>query len=276
MFGKNGISYNAYAVVTGAGSGIGQAFALEISRRGGHVVCADINLARAQETAKAIVSTGGKALAVACDVTDLAAVEALAVTAEAEFGHTANLIINNAGIGTGGKPVGKTSIEDWRATLDVNLWGVIHGCHVFAPRLRETGKGGIINVASTASFAAAPLMGPYNVSKAGVLALTETLSAELAGTSIKACALCPTLVKTNILRDGRIGEEQSQLASKLMNWIGLSAESVAGTTLNALDRGQLYVLPQIDARAVWRMKRYAPVSYLHGTRLVSRFMSKNA
>ncbi len=116
-------------------------------------------------------------------------------------------------------------------------------------------------------------MGPYNVSKAGALALTETLSAEFAGTKVRVCALCPTFVKTNIVRDGHIGEQQSQMAARLMQWTGVSADSVARTTLNALDRGQLYVLPQLDARTVWRMKRYAPVSHLHGTRLVSRLMA---
>lgn len=274
MFGKRKITHQSCAVVTGAGSGIGRAFALELSRRGGKVLCADINLVGAQQTVTQINQSGGTAYAVACDVTELTEVQALAETAEKEFGCTPDLVINNAGIGTGGKPVGETSIDDWRATLDVNLWGVIHGCHVFAPVLRKHGKGGIINVASAAGFAAAPLMAPYNVSKAGTLALSETLSAELAGTDINVCALCPTFVKTNIVRDGRIEANQSRMASKIMRWTGVSAEGVARTTLDALDRGQLYVLPQIDARAVWRMKRYAPVSYLHGTRLVSRFLSR--
>ncbi len=121
MFNINKPSRNAYAVVTGAGSGIGRAFALEISKRGGQVLCADINLASARETVALITQKGGKAWAVECDVGDLATVEALAGTAETEFGQPADLIINNAGIGTGGKRVGETSMEDWRATMDINL-----------------------------------------------------------------------------------------------------------------------------------------------------------
>lgn len=274
VFSKSRISTRAHAVVTGAGSGIGRAFALEIAKRGGQVVCADINLAAAEETVGRIEQAGAKAWAVNCDVSDLTAVQTLAASSQDYFGQAADLVINNAGIGTGGTAVGEMSIEDWRATMDVNLWGVIHGCHVFTPLMRDLGRGGIINVASTASFAAAPLMGPYNVSKAGVLALTETLSAELAGTRINTCALCPTFVKTNIVKDGRIGENQSQMAARLMQWTGVSADGVAKTTLNALDRGQLYVLPQFDARTVWRAKRFAPVSYNRSTRLVARFIGR--
>lgn len=276
MFNSKPISREARAVITGAGSGIGRAFSLELARRGGEVLCADINLTSAKATAADIRKAGGSAWATTCDVTDLAAVEALAQTAQDRFGQPANLIINNAGIGTGGRPIGETSMDDWKATLDINLWGVIYGCHVFTPQLRLAGRGGIINVGSTASFAAAPLMGPYNVSKAGVLALSETLAAELAGTRVNVCALCPTFVKTNIVKDGRISGEQSKLASRVMAWTGVSADGVVLTALKALDRGQLYVMPQLDARTVWRMKRYAPAGYLQGTRLVSRLMSRNA
>lgn len=274
MFANKKITHGASAVVTGAGSGIGRAFALEIARRGGQILCADINLASARETVSRIKQAGGQAWATTCDVGDLAAVEKLAETADAKLEKPADLIINNAGIGTGGKLVGETSMEDWHATIDVNLWGVIHGCHVFAPRLRALGRGGIINVGSTASFAAAPRMGAYNVSKAGVLALTETLSAEFAGTGLRTCALCPTFVKTNIVKDGRIGQAQSKMAARLMQWTGVSADGVARTTLDAFDRGQLYVLPQLDARTVWRAKRYAPVSYSRGAGLLARFMAR--
>ncbi|HBM24103.1 MAG TPA: short-chain dehydrogenase, partial [Alcanivorax sp.] len=75
-------------------------------------------------------------------------------------GEEPTLVINNAGVGAGGKPVGEISMDDWHWVMGVNMWGVVHGCHVFTPRLRAGGGGGIINVCSTASFAAAPSMGP--------------------------------------------------------------------------------------------------------------------
>ncbi|QHS09881.1 SDR family NAD(P)-dependent oxidoreductase [Sinimarinibacterium sp. NLF-5-8] len=269
------ITRAAQAVVTGAGSGIGRAFALELAARGGTVVCADIRLEAAQQTVALIEARGGTALAVTCDVGDLAAVERLAEQAEAFFGAAASVVINNAGIGIGGQNIGQVTIQDWRFTMNVNLWGVIHGCHVFAPRLRASGqRGGIINVGSTASFAVAPSIGPYNVTKAAVLALTETLSAELAGTGVAVTALCPTFVKTNIVKDGRIAGGGADFAAKLIAWTGVSPEGVARKTLDALDRNQLYVLPQIEARMIWRAKRLTPVLYARGAGLLNRFLLK--
>jgi NAD(P)-dependent dehydrogenase (short-subunit alcohol dehydrogenase family) len=275
MSGKK-VSRKASAVVTGAGSGIGRAFALELARRGGRVVCADIRPARAQETADLIVAAGGQALALECDVADLAAVENLAEKSEQWLGGPVDVVVNNAGVGVGGQNIGAIPIEDWRWTVGVNMWGVIHGCHVFAPRLRALGRGGIINVCSTASFAAAAQMGPYNVTKAAVLALSETLAAEMSGSGIAVTALCPTFVKTNIVRDARTPAATSKIAQRLMDWTGVSPESVAKTTLDALDRKQLYVLPQFDARLVWRMKRLAPVSYNRGSGFIGRIMARSS
>lgn len=275
MFGKK-VSRQAAAVVTGAGSGIGRAFALELARRGGRVVCSDIRLARAEETAAMIVAAGGQALALECDVADLSAVENLAKKSEQWLQRPVNLVVNNAGVGVGGQNIGEIPMDDWRWTVGVNMWGVIHGCHVFAPGLRAQGRGGIINVCSTASFAAAAQMGPYNVTKAAVLALSETLAAEMSGSGVAVTALCPTFVKTNIVRDARTPAATSKFAQRLMDWTGVSADSVAKTTLDALDRRQLYVLPQFDARLVWRMKRLAPVTYNRGSGLIGRVMAITA
>jgi NAD(P)-dependent dehydrogenase (short-subunit alcohol dehydrogenase family) len=264
------VSHQAAAVVTGAGSGIGRAFALQIAARGGRVVCSDIRLNTAQETVDLIAAAGGEALAAHCDVTELKSVEALAAEAEQWLDGPVDLVINNAGVGAGGKRIGEISMEDWQWVIGPNLWGVIHGCHVFVPKLRALKRGGIINVASTASFAAAPTMGPYNVSKAAVLALSETLAGELSGSGVAISALCPTFVRTNITRDGRISGKSTQLADKLMRWTGVSADGVARTALNALDRGQLYVLPQLDARLIWRLKRYVPAGYARGLGLINR------
>jgi NAD(P)-dependent dehydrogenase (short-subunit alcohol dehydrogenase family) len=269
-------THQASAIVTGAGSGIGRAFALELGRRGGRVVCSDINLSTAEETVSLIHAQGGKALAVRCDVTQLIEVEQLADQAEQWFAGPISLVINNAGVGAGGQRVGESSMADWQWVMNINMWGVIHGCHVFAPRLRAQGRGGIINVASTASFAAAPLMGAYNASKAAVLALSETLAAEFAGTDVAVTALCPTIVKTNIFADGRIDAAQGPLLDRLIKLTGVSADGVAITTLNALDRGQLYVMPQFDARMIWRFKRLMPRLYTRGAGLISRFTAPAA
>ncbi|HCT5553035.1 SDR family NAD(P)-dependent oxidoreductase [Acinetobacter baumannii] len=262
LFGKEDQpSRNAYAVVTGAGSGIGRSFAVELAKRGGSVVCADINLEAAEETVKLIEQLGQKAFAVQCDVGQAEQVQALADQAEQLLDHPVTLIINNAGVGLGGK-FDEMSLEDWKWCMHVNLWGVIHGCHAFVPKFKKLGYGAIINVASAASYTAAPEMSVYNVTKAGVLALSETLSAELRKFNIKVNVLCPTLVPTNIIKNGRIPGRYSKLADHaLMNYAMTTSDAVATLTLNRLDRGQLYTTPQIDAKLFWLMKRTSPTLY---------------
>lgn len=254
-------SIHAYAVVTGAGSGIGRSFSLELAKRNGAVVCADINLDAAKETVSLIQQKGGKAFAVQCDVGVAKQVEQLADKAEKLLKHPVTLVINNAGVGLGGK-FDELSLDDWHWCINVNQWGVIHGCHYFVPKFKKLGYGAIINVASAASYTAAPEMAAYNVSKAGVRALSETLYAELKKDDIRVNVLCPTLVPTNIIKDGRIPARYSKLADHaLMNYAMTTSDSVAKLTLDRLDKGELYTTPQVDAKLFWLMKRAAPNLY---------------
>lgn len=268
------VTHNALAVVTGAGSGIGAAFATELARRGGRVVCSDINEVTAAKTVSAITDNGGDAIAIPCDVTKLDDVRELAVQSESWLGDAPTLVINNAGVGSGGAPIGELPLDDWHWVLGINLWGPIHGCHVFAPILRSAEPSnrprGIINVASAAAFGAAPSMAAYNVTKAGTLSLSETLAAELSGTAVKVTVLCPTFVKTNIIESGRIPDQTTEFANKLMRWIGLSPEKVARICLDAHDRGELYCMPQIEAKIGWNIKRLIPGTYTRAIGLVSR------
>ncbi|WP_373350437.1 SDR family NAD(P)-dependent oxidoreductase [Acinetobacter bereziniae] len=255
-------SQNAYAVVTGAGSGIGRSFALELAKRGGTIVCADINLDAAQETVNLIESqTSGKAFAVQCDVGLKEQVKALAEQAEKLMNHPVSLVINNAGVGLGGK-FDEVSLEDWQWCMHVNLWGVIHGCHYFVPKFKQQGRGAIINVASAAGYTAAPEMTAYNVTKSSVLALSETLSAELRKDNIRVNVLCPTLVPTNIMKNGRLPGHYAGLAEDLlMNHAFTTSDQVAIKTLNNLDANKLYTIPQPDAKLFWIMKRASPALY---------------
>jgi NAD(P)-dependent dehydrogenase (short-subunit alcohol dehydrogenase family) len=263
-------SHAAAAVITGAGSGIGAAFATELARRGGRILCSDIDEKAAQATADTINTDGGRALAQRCDVTSIEDVHGLAATAHDWFDGPPTLVINNAGVGAGGEAIGDTSLDDWNWVLNINLWGPIHGCHVFAPILKEAGYGGIINVASAAAFGAAPGMAAYNVSKAGVLSLSETLAAELSGTGVNVTVLCPTFVKTNIVESGRITPRSTQLADKLMRWTGFSPDRVARMCLDTNDRGGLYCMPQPDARIGWGIKRFTPTVYTRAAGLANR------
>ncbi|UXA20597.1 SDR family oxidoreductase [Mycobacterium sp. SMC-4] len=265
----------ADAVITGAGSGIGAAFAAELARRGGRVVCSDIDPDAASTTADTLRAGGAQAHALRCDVTDVAEVRRLAEESQSWFGGPPTLVINNAGVGAGGTVIGATDLAVWQRVLEINLWGPIHGCHVFAPILREAGRpAGIINVASAAAFGAAPGMAAYNVSKAGTLSLSETLAAELAGTGVNVTVLCPTFVKTNIVTSGGdagvISAQSRDLAEQLMRWIGFSPERVARTCLDTLDRGGLYCMPQPEARIGWGIKRFTPTVYTRAAGLTTR------
>ncbi|MGW5312976.1 SDR family NAD(P)-dependent oxidoreductase [Nocardia thailandica] len=263
----------ADAVVTGAGSGIGRAFAVELGGRGGRVLCSDLDADRAVETADLVERAGGAALAARCDVTASAEVTALAAVAQDWFGAAPTLVINNAGIGAGGPPVGEFTLDDWHRTLAVNLWGVVHGCHVFAPLLRAAGRGTVVNVASAAALGAAPRMAAYNVSKAGVLALSETLAAELAGTGVGVTVLCPTAVRTGILReDSPLDAMAERFGAVLLRWTGRAPESIARAALAAVDRGELYVVPQLEAKLLWQAKRWMPATFTRSAGLLERLV----
>ncbi|MGW0037318.1 SDR family NAD(P)-dependent oxidoreductase [Gordonia sp. NPDC003376] len=253
-------SHNARAVVTGAGSGLGRAFALELAKRGGQVVAADINLDTAAETVREIEVAGGKGLAVAVDVSSEESVRELGATAKQWFGLP-TLVINNAGIGVGGTVIGDGKLDIWRRAIDVNLWSVVYGADIFTPMLRRSHLGGIINTASAAGIASAPGMAPYSLSKAGVISISESLAAELAGTDVAVTVLCPTFVPTNIFDGELIDSNSAAQAKRLAEKSKTSAEDIAVLTLDANDRGKLYVLPQPDAKLVWRFKRFLPTVY---------------
>jgi NAD(P)-dependent dehydrogenase (short-subunit alcohol dehydrogenase family) len=246
-----------YCIITGAGGGFGRALAVELGRRGARMLLSDVDVKGVEETAS--LATGAGALgvrAMRCDVTKLDDVKALAASAE----RPVDLVVNNAGVSSAGR-VGELPVEDWRWTLEVDLFGVIHGCHVFVPLLRSQGHGHVLNVASAAGLFSAPMMGAYNVAKAGVVALSETLNAELVGSKVGVTVLCPTFFKTNIANSGRFTDEKMRDVARKFVDRGKSAEVVARAALASVDRGELYALPMADARWLWRLKRASPSTF---------------
>lgn len=265
---------NIRAVVTGSGSGLGRALCLALARRGASLSVSDIDLEAALETCRLARAAGAReASATLCDVRRLEQVEGLAAAAFSTLGGV-DLLVNNAGVACGGN-VGEVPIEDWRWTIDVNLWGVIYGCHVFLPRMRAQGSGHVLNVASAAGLLCAPTMGPYNVSKAGVVALTETIAGELRPAGIGATVLCPTFFRTNIAKSGRYTRERiGDLASRLVDKSKIDAADVAEQALRACEHNELYAVPMRDGRWLWRVKRFAPDSYSWlGSKLAKRVIA---
>jgi short-subunit dehydrogenase len=256
------------AVITGAGGGFGRALAIELARRSAHLVLSDVNTQAVDETARMATAEGAhSATTVRCDVTRLEDVETLAGACDRPI----DLVVNNAGVSSAGR-IGELPVKDWRWTIDVDLFGVIHGCHVFVPMLLAQGHGHVLNVASAAGLLCAPRMGAYNVAKAGVIALSETLAGELSGTKVGVTVVCPTFFQTDIARSGRFTDEKTRASAERLVSSGKTADVVARSALASVERGSLYALPMLDARWLWRLKRMAPYTFSSLAGLVARRM----
>ena len=188
--------------VTGAGSGIGRATAIEFARQGAEVVASDVDEASVRETAKSIAAQGGIAHAYTLDVSDADAVEAFADEVCNEHG-VPDIVVNNAGVGQAGRFI-DTPAQEWDRVLDINLGGVVNCCRAFARRLVERGTGGhIVNVASAAAFAPLQSLNAYCTSKAAVYMFSDCLRAELDAAGIGLTTVCPGPVHTNIVNTAR-------------------------------------------------------------------------
>ncbi len=246
------------AVVTGAGSGLGRALSLDLAARGASLLLSDIDRASTEETASLAKKHGTQVEVTACDVTDRDAVFALVDEAETSLGGI-DFIANNAGLGAGG-PFDEISIEDWRTIIDVNLWGVVYGCQAAIPKMKAQGRGYVLNVASAAGLLNPPSMAPYNVSKAGVVSLSETLYAEYKQSGVRVSVLCPTFFRTNIIQN-QLGSTTPKEDAQILKWMESSkvqAADVAKESIDAVRDGRLYVEPMRDGKIAWRLKRLSP------------------
>ncbi|GHG86280.1 SDR family NAD(P)-dependent oxidoreductase [Comamonas sp. JC664] len=256
-------------VVTGAGSGLGRALCEELARRKARVLVSDVDTPSAEETALRVTQAGGEAHVVNCDVTDVAQVEALADTAIRVLGGV-DLLVNNAGVVSAGA-VGALPLAEWKRVLDINLWGVIHGCHVFVPRMRLQGSGHILNIASSAGLVYVPDLAAYNVSKAGVVALSETMYVELKASGIGVTVACPSFFRTNIANTGRYADETLRtLAVRMVGSSRIGPDVIARKLLSAVDARSLYSVPMADARWGWRLRRMSPSLFLRTVAALDR------
>ena len=193
-----GLLVGCIALVTGAGSGIGEATALAMAREGARIVSVDINVGAAVRVARTV---GDTAVGLACDVTDRAACDALAAKVRGEIGPVA-VLVNNAGIIRRGKVTDANTRRDWDDTLAVNLDGPYNMVTAFLDQLRET-KGSIINIGSIQSFVALPNSAAYTTSKGGVRLLTKALAIELGPMGIRVNAIGPGFTATPLNTDAR-------------------------------------------------------------------------
>ncbi|HEY1622604.1 MAG TPA: SDR family oxidoreductase [Streptosporangiaceae bacterium] len=248
-------------VITGGGSGIGRATALAFAERGAKVVVCDLDLDAASRTAEL---AGPGAHAYRADVCDGAAMEEFAATVIAAHGIP-SIVVNNAGIGHAGTFLATTEAE-WRRVLDVNLWGVIHGCRAFGSRMvAGGGPGHIVNVASAAGYLPAKDLAAYATSKAAVIMASDCLRGELAGTGISVSVICPGFVNTNITRtttfSGLSEQEQAaqrDRATRLYARRNYPPEKVAEAIVSAVMHKRSLVPVTPEARAGRLLARYAP------------------
>jgi NAD(P)-dependent dehydrogenase (short-subunit alcohol dehydrogenase family) len=253
------------AVVTGAASGIGLGLARTFARNGMAVVLCDIRGDRLDAALAQVRALGARTIAVTTDVSDRSAVEHAAAQARGAFGAI-HVVCNNAGVTMHGKSVAELTPTEWDWIIGVNLWGVIHGIQVFLPLIQSHGdEGHIVNTASIAGFQvrAGRRSGAYATTKYAVVALSEALAQDLAGTPIGVSVLAPAAVNTQIYRSGenrpaRFGGPSAlsgndPLQDELKG--GLDPDTVGERVLRAMRERELFVFTHMETKA-WLDERH--------------------
>jgi len=251
---------NKIAVITGAGSGIGRAITHLFSKHQATLVIADIDENRLEQVEKELQTYGIPVASKAVDVSILEQVKALADFAVATFGNV-DILINNAGIGWGG-PSDVFPIEDFERVMAVNFWGVVYGVNSFLPIMKKQNKGHIVNISSAAGLNGVVALGAYTASKHAVSGYTEVLRAELHRFNIGVTAICPGIINTNIVQDGKatliegmkIG--QTEMINFYKKW-GWPPERVAKAVLKAVLKNKGVVPVGPEAWIMWYFKRFS-------------------
>ena len=247
-------------LITGATSGSGEALALLFGRYGWRVAVTGRNREKVALSAKKVRAAGGQALEIDLEVTRYEDFEGAARQVAETWGGL-DILVNNAGV-AGGESIEEGSIDLWHRIIEINTFGVVHGCKAFAPVLRESGGAHIVNIASVAAIVSAPEMASYNVSKAAVVSLSETLDAELAPHNIDVTVACPGVFQSELGVEGRVVASANARMIKSLRreqeTTSQTAEDVVGRIVIDMAKRRLYSLPGGDLRAQWIIKRISP------------------
>ncbi len=254
--------------ITGAGSGLGRAIALRYARDGARVAVTDIDPERADAVAAEVETAGGESLARALDTRNEADYAAL-VEALTEAWGGVDVWVNNAGVAAAGT-VADTPEDDWRWLIDINLMGVVTGCRHALPLVRAS-QGHVVNVASFAAIASSPGMAAYNVVKAGVLSLSETLRGEEHDRGVGVSVVCPAFFQTNLMDNFRAHHpRQQQVLRKLMERSPITADDVAEAVHGAVAGGRFMVIPNATERRQYWFKRLTPEGFFRAVLKATR------
>ncbi len=255
------------AAITGAGSGIGRALAVELARRGAHLAISDVDEASLAETATACEGFGIKVSTRQLDVADRDDFFAWADEVVRDHG-TVNLIFNNAGVALGA-PIESMAIEDFEWLMNINFWGVVHGTQAFLPHLKASRDGHVVNISSVFGLISIPTQSAYNAAKFAVRGFTDALRMEL---EIERCGVSSTTVhpggvRTNIARSARVDAELAAKAGP--RGLGDEFDRIARTTpekaaqqiLAAVQRDRRRALIGPDAKAIDFISRLPAAFY---------------
>jgi len=248
-------------VVTGAASGIGRATALAFAAEGARLTVCDLPAPSLSELEVALVDAGAeRARALAIDVSSREQMAEFCSVACEE--GAPDVLVNNAGVGLAGGLL-DTTLEDWTWILGVNLWGVVHGCHFFAPRMAERGRGQIINLASAAGFYNSEAMAAYGTTKYAVVGLSEALRAELAPRGVGVSVICPGFINTAIvehmrLRGATYPESDRASVRRFYEKRNYAPERVARAILRAARTNPALLPVTPEAWALYFLSRAAP------------------
>ena len=258
------------AVVTGAGSGIGRALALQLADAGATLAISDTNREALTETAEIVKSKNAKVHSQVLDVADRDAVFDYAETIKSELGG-ANLVINNAGVVLASGSFKKTTIEEFEWLMNINFSGVLYGSKAFLPQLEEAQWGHIVNISSLFGLISSIEQSAYNSSKFAVRGLTESLRQELdhSPSNVSCTSIHPGGIKTNIARNARLGEnldeQQTSLTKKQAEMFEVLAkttsESAAQQILTGVRKNKRRVVIGTDAKLMDAVQRLMPNAY---------------
>lgn len=244
-------------LITGAGSGLGRGLALRYARAGDRVACVDVLGARAEQTRGLLPGTGH--LALIADVGSDVEMQAVHDAIQSQW-QGLDVLVNNAGIASGGTML-ETTMAEWEHVLNIDLLSVVRGCRLFLPGMVAQRRGQVLNTASFAGLAGAPGMMTYGVAKAGVVALSEQLRAEMHGTGVQVGVICPAFFRTNLCENAIGNPRVAVLAQKLMDLSPDTLDGVCDAVFAAAERGRFMIIPTRREPMRWRLKRWFPNLY---------------
>jgi len=242
-------------LITGAASGLGRALALRFAQAGADICIADINPEGSAETLELVKKAGGRGWTAYLDVTSEEQWNALRADVEERWGGL-DVLVNNAGVATGDRiDAGEWAWWEW--IIDINLKGVALGCRTFTPVMKKQNSGYIMNTASLAGLMILPSMASYNVTKAGVIALSETMHYELHAYNIKVTALCPGFFRTNLNKTMKTSDPSMlKFVDKVFEKSELDASEVADRAYKSLMKGEMICNPHPIGRKAVFIKRW--------------------